>query len=100
MTEKQYKEYTEIKKEIDNLKRFLSMCGKKYYNKAFDYRYRIRLLAKKIRFLAKKRSFAVGRVGLGWVNSEEYELPTELQSEIIDVIERYVECREKDLEVI
>ena len=30
MTEKQYKQYEEIKKEIDNLEVFLFSCGEKY----------------------------------------------------------------------
>lgn len=30
MTEKQYEQYREIKKEIDNLKSFLFACGVKY----------------------------------------------------------------------
>lgn len=94
MTEKQYEEYCAIKAEVDNLKRFLCMCGKKYYRSdMFDYHYKTRLLG-------KKRSCAVERKGWGWVHSEAYELPDELQVEIIDVIERYVERKEKEMENI
>lgn len=92
MTKKQYIEYTEKSKEIEEIKRFLYWCGVKYHCKCIaQYPFRIGK-AKKFN-LRMERHFC-----------EEYEntykIPDELQGKIIDVIENYVEQKEKELEDI
>lgn len=90
MTEKQYKKYTELKKEIEPLKNFLFWCGKKYRCTSVGH-YQTRILKKK---------FCVGRVGCGCIENTEVKLPDELQDRIIEVIENYVDEKQKELDEI
>ncbi len=90
MTEKQYKEYNEIKKEVDELKNFLSWCGRKFDNMWFS------LCGAKL--IGKKRKIFLRYIARGCF--AELEPSKELQTEILEVIERYVERREKDMEAI
>lgn len=92
MTEKQYEEYSKIKAETTELKEFLFWCGKKYKHRAASY-FRARLIGRKV-------FISIGRKGYGSIGDTEVTLPEELQKSIIDVIEQYVDRREKELEEI
>lgn len=92
MTEQQYKEYEKIKQQITPLKSFLTWCGNRYHGK-YNGKYPCRLLV-------NARRIFVELVGIGVISNETYELPKELQEEIIEVIEKYVERKEKELEQI
>lgn len=89
MTEKQFEEYTEIKKEVDKLKEFLAWCGNKYNPHCNSYRAKI---------IGKKKTISIAARLL--CSNIELQLSTKLQNAIIDVIEQYVEQREKDMEAI
>ena len=80
MTEKQFKEYTIIKKEVDEIKSFLDWYGKTC-----------------TKIIGKKKKISIAT---GYYTEIELPLPTELQNTIIDVIEQYVKQREKDMEAI
>lgn len=91
MRKQQYEEYTKIKDEVDNLKGFLFWCGKKY--RSCGSHFPTRVIGRKVRI-------SVGRKSIGVISATEISLPAELQEAIIDVIEKYVEQREKDMEAI
>lgn len=90
MTDKQFEKYKKLKEEIQPLKNFLYWCGNKYHCDIVG-RYQTRILKKK---------FRIGRVGSGFMESTEVELPQELQSRIIEVIEQYVDEKQKQLDEI
>ena len=90
MTEIQFKKYKELTEEIEPLKNFLFWCGKKYRCSSVGS-YQTRILKKK---------FCVGRVGCGAIESTEVKLPLELQSRIVDVIEQYVDEKQKEIDEI
>ena len=90
MTEKQYEKYRELKQEIQPLKSFLFWCGKKYHCATFNH-YKMRLI---------KNKFHIGRVGCVAIKDMEVKIPLELQDKIIDVIERYVDEKQKELDKI
>lgn len=94
MTEEQYKKYTDIKNEIKILKDFLYFCGDKYRAEmTTQHKFSIKFF-KSIKdkfFLQEKLSMS---------NNDTYELPKELQKRIIEVVEQYVEEREKEMENI
>lgn len=92
MTEKQFHEYKKIKEELSDIKEFLFWCGTKYKGRTTSY-FRTRLIGRKV-------LISVGRKGYGSIGDTEIKLPKELQESIIDVIEQYVERREKELEEI
>ena len=86
MTEQQYKKYSRIKEEIQPMKDFLECCGKKYKNSFFGkYRFSISLYKKCYH---------------NSVVDNLYEIPLELQDQIIETIEKYIDEKEKELEGI
>ena len=91
MTETQYKSYSAIRKEIEPIKDFIFYCGDKYHKKGFPtYLFSLVKLAERI---AVKFHSPTG-------GTETCELPKELRTEIIKVIEDYVARKEKELEEI
>ena len=92
MTEKQFEQYREIKEELTMLKEFLTWCGEKYSDQVATH-CRARLIGRKV-------SISIGRKGYGFLRDTEILLPKELQKSIVDVIEQYVDRREKELEEI
>ena len=90
MTDKQYEEYKKLKDDIQPLKTFLFWCGKKYHCATLNH-YKMRLIKKK---------FHIGRVGCGAMQNTEVKIPTELQDRIIEVIEQYVDEKQKELDKI
>ncbi len=89
MTEKEYLQYKHIKDEIDELKDFLAWCGNKYHCLGISH-YRAKL--------KKKRKFLIGRVGCGAIGDTELELPSVLQDRIIEIMENYVDEKQKELD--
>lgn len=89
MTEEQYRNYEKIKNQIAPLKYFLKFCGNRYHERMFG-KYPCRLIV-------KARKFFIELVGMGAISNETYELPKEVQEEIIEVIENYVDRKEKEL---
>ena len=90
MTNEQFNKYQALKKEIEPLICFLKWCGKKY--KCYGTgQFPIRLIKKK---------FCIGRKGIGLLDSTVDEIPIELQDRIIDVIEKYVDEKQKELDEI
>lgn len=90
MTEQQYKAYEKISEEIAPLKNFLFWCGNRYRERSVT-KYECRLVT-------KAKELLIGRKGCGGVESREILLPRELQDKIIEVVENYVEEKEKELE--
>ena len=90
MTDKQFKEYQKLSNEIQPLKSFLYWCGNKYHNDMVSF-YQTRIIKKK---------FCIGRVGAGFMENTEVNLPLILQKRIIDVIEQYVDEKQKELDEI
>lgn len=83
MTEKQFNEYKKISEEIKPIKEFLKFCGDKYAHWAGS-QYNFALTIKK-----PLRN-----------GNDIYELPWVLQDRIIDVIEQYVDEKQKELDEI
>lgn len=89
MTKEQYDKYEEIKKDLEPIKDFLFYCGNKYHEKGV------------CSFLSKliiKRQFRIGtRKNM---DNIEFVVPRDLHNKIIDVIEQYVDEKEKEMEEI
>lgn len=90
MTDEQFNKYQALKKEIEPLKAFLEWCGKKYRCYGIG-QYPMRLIKKK---------FSIGRKGNLIMDDTIVEISIELQDQIIDVIEKYVDEKQKELEKI
>lgn len=90
MTNEQFEKYQSLKKEIEPIKDFLEWCGKKYRCCGIG-QYSMRLIKKK---------FSIGRKGAGLIDSTIVDIPIELQDRIIDVIEKYVDEKQKELDEI
>lgn len=89
MTKEQYDKYEEIKKDLEPIKDFLFYCGNKYHEKGVFY------------FLTKliiKRQFRIGTRKS--MDNIEFVVPRDLHNRIIDVIEQYVDEKEKEMEEI
>lgn len=94
MTKEQYEKYSAIKAEIAEIKEFLWWCGKKYKGDLLSRQYETKTIT-------RKKQIRVGRKGnCGGIEDTEIILPKELQEGIIDLIEQYVEKREKEMEAI
>lgn len=87
MTEKQHKQYEEIKKEIDNLEVFLFSCGEKY--RKTNGRFFTKLIKR-----GKRVKMYNG------CNCCEYEISPTLQKRIIATIEQYVDEKHEELNQI
>ena len=93
MTDKQYKQYTELKKKLDPIIHFLNSCGNRYHNNFFaKYNFLIDTYQKV--FVLRKKWH------IGSIPDNSYDLPYELQERIIEVIEQYVDERQKELDEI
>ncbi len=90
MTKEQVKKYNDIEKEIQPLRALMELCGDKYRIKSLDFRWRM------IMYTAKK----LLHLRCNEPNCIEYgaAIPKELQTEIVAVIENYIERREKEME--
>ena len=88
MTNEQFEKYQALKKEIEPIKAFLEWCGKRHRCYGTG-KFPMRLIKKK---------FCIGRKGMGVIDSTVDEIPIELQDRIIDVIEEYVDEKQKELE--
>lgn len=89
MTDNQFNRYKELKDEIAPLKEFLFWCGIKYHA-GWISRRQMRIIKKK---------FCVCK-DFGPIENNEVKLPLELQNRIIDVIEQYVDEKQKELDEI
>lgn len=89
MTEKLYKKYKKIKEEIEPVKDFLYWCGDKYFHKGAT-RQRFLFIVRLEKIAIKITSFFTGE--------KQYELPSELQDEIVKVMEDYIAKKEMELE--
>ena len=94
MTEEQYKKYQALTQEIKPVKEFLSWCGEKYHHKMGVGRYLFSIIASKERFALR------ADLPFGSIEQHTYPIPKELQKHIIEVIEQYVDEKEKELEDI
>ncbi len=89
MTKEQYNKYEEIKKDLEPIKDFLFYCGNKYHEKGVRY-----ILSK----LIIKRQFRIGTRRN--MDNREFAVPRDLHNRIIDVIEQYVDEKEKEMQEI
>ena len=87
MTEKQYEQYREIKKEIDNLKSFLFDCGVKYRKTTG------RFPTKLIRRGEKVKMY-------NGCDCRECDISPTLQKRIIATIEQYLDEKHEELNQI
>ena len=93
MTEEQYKKYQALTQEIKPVKEFLSWCGDKYRERAIgQYSFCIKVFGKKFSFRASRH----------WCSETDntFDIPFELQSRIVAVVEQYMDEKEKELEDI
>lgn len=90
MTKEQIKKYYNIEKEIQPLRSLMELCGDKYRIKSLDYRWRMFMYTTKKRLHLRTNE----------PNCIEFStvIPKELQTEIVAVIENYIERREKEIE--
>ena len=94
MTKEQVKKYNDIEKEIQPLRAIMNLCGDKYRIKSLNSGWRM------IMYTAKK----LLHLRCNEPNCIEYcieysaAIPKELQTEIVAVIENYIERREKEME--
>ena len=90
MTNKQYEKYKEIENEIRPLKNFLSWSGKRYKNKMTGlYRFSIKRI--RMNFVLYMRMHFCSE------SENTYEIPIDLQNRIIEVIEKYVDEKEQEM---
>ena len=87
MTEKQYEQYGEIKKEIDNLETFLFACGVKY--RKTTGRFPTKLIRRGERVKMHNGC-----------NCRECDISPTLQKRIIATIEQYVDEKHEELNQI
>lgn len=89
MTKEQYNKYKQIEAELEPIKDFLFYCGNKYHEKGVRY------------FLSRliiKRQFRIGtRKNM---DNNEFDVPRDLHDKIIDIIEQYVDEKEKEMQEI
>lgn len=91
MTQEQFNKYQDIEKEIAPIKNFLCWTGKKYKDRMLsNYRFSIKTIGAKFG-LYMHRCFCT-------VPENTFELPTELQDRIIEIIEKYVDEKQKQLD--
>lgn len=89
MTKEQYNKYKQIETELAPIKNFLSYCGNKYHEKGFRY------------FLSRLIIKRQVRIGINkFMDNQIFDVPRELHDKIIDVIERYVDEKEKEMQEI
>lgn len=90
MTKEQVERYQEIEAEIRPLKGLMEFCGKKYREPQFfnPWKMIIRRFCQVIRLSGR---------GLPECYTD-VAVPKELQTEIVEVIENYIERREKEME--
>lgn len=90
MTKEQINKYREIEKEIQPLKELMEFCGEKYRARHIfePWKLRIRRFA---------QTFWLSAHGVPEYCSDVV-IPAELQTEIVAVIENYIERREKEME--
>ena len=92
MTDEQYQKYAKIKEEIEPIKDFLFWCGHKYSSRGYG--------GYETKLIRKKSIFSIGRVAYGGMTSMDVKIPLELQDRIIDVVEQYVDEKQKELDEI
>ena len=89
MTKEQYNKYKQIEAELEPIIDFLFYCGNKYHEKGVRY------------FLSRliiKRQFRIGtRKNM---DNNEFDVPRDLHDKIIDIIEQYVDEKEKEMQEI
>lgn len=87
MTEKQYEQYGEIKKEIDNLEVFLFFCGVKYRKTTCRFPTKLIRRGEKVKMH-------------NGCNCSECDISPTLQKRIIATIEQYVDEKHEELNQI
>lgn len=93
MTKEQFEKYEQIEDELKPIKIFLSLCGRKYHDKyASNYLSRLRYY-KVPKFKIYPKHHTLGE-------SVTFDIPKELHDRIIDVIEQYVDEKEKEKEAL
>lgn len=95
MTRDDYEKYKKLNEEIENIKNFLFYCGKRYRCKLFFTRYLFDLLPIKGFNKYFKLRNKCGDLSDG---NDIYDIPRDLQERIIDVVEDYVDEKERELE--
>lgn len=91
MTKEQVKKYREIEDEIRPLKNLMELCGNKYRGRPLDRMWRMSMYV----FCKKVLMF---RCNEPFTRQCETTFPKELQTEVVTVIENYIERREKEME--
>lgn len=89
MTKEQFEAYNKSKQEIKPVRDFLTWCGDKYHTKGIC-KYRFLIFGKRKLFFQMKAHFMRREENL-------FEIPDDLQDEIIKVVERWVDKKEQEL---
>ena len=93
MTKDQYEKYQKLSEEMEPVKDFLFWCGEKYNG---------RVVAKhpfSIKMIRKRFSLFVNRY---WCNEKDntFDIPLDLQNKIIEIMEQYIDEKEREMKEI
>lgn len=96
MTKEEFEKYRKINNEITAIKKFLSFCGTKKYRRVDNHPFSLRA------FKPVKKHRNPFELHIKHLMPIEYldeaDIPDDLQDRIIEVIEEYVEEKEKELD--
>lgn len=98
MTKEQYEKYKKLNEEVENIKNFLFYCGKRYRHSTYVKRFLFNIL--RVKIFEKRFKLNMPNAPLWWDEDISLDIPEDLQERIIDVIEDYVDEKEKELEEI
>lgn len=89
MTKEQYNKYKQIETELEPIKDFLFYCGNKYHEKGVRYFLSNLIIKKQLRIGTNK-----------FMDNKVFDVPKVLHDKIIDIIEQYVDEKEKEMQEI
>lgn len=98
MTKEQYEKYKKLNEEVENIKKFLFYCGKRYRYNIYIKRFLFNIL--RVKIFGKRFKLNMPNAPLWGNEDRSLDIPEDLQDRIIDVIEDYVDEKEKELEEI
>lgn len=90
MTKEQFELYRKIENEIEDIRKFLFWCGKRYHGE-YVSKFRFNFLTK------GKELFIHRNSSLSKSEENTFNIPIELQERIIEVVENYLD--ENDIKV-
>lgn len=93
MTKEQFEFYRKIENEIEDIRKFLFWCGKRYHGKCVS-KFGFNFLTKgKELFIHRNSSLSTSEENI-------FNIPIKLQERIIEVVENYLDEKEEELRKI